>query len=147
MDTFTSADGLPDDFIRSLLIDTDGSLWIGTRRGLAHWSLGKSGSAMAGMKTYTKENGLGSDLVGAMARDARGDFGWRRWRGCRGCAATQSKLHDREWAFKQRGDGAPASRRWHIVDRYTRAWMGCLERAEILAWKKTDLDRPRFTQF
>ena len=37
VDTFTSADGLPDDFVRALLIDNDGSLWIGTRRGLAHW--------------------------------------------------------------------------------------------------------------
>jgi signal transduction histidine kinase len=74
VDTFTSADGLPDDFIRSLLIDSDGSLWIGTRRGLGHWNFGKNGSAAAGIKTYTKENGLGSDLVGAMARDAKGDL-------------------------------------------------------------------------
>jgi len=78
VDTFTFADGLPDDFIRSLLIDEDGSLWIGTRRGLTHWelgkgTLGKAGSG-AGMETYTKANGLGSDLVGAMARDARGDL-------------------------------------------------------------------------
>jgi signal transduction histidine kinase len=75
VDTFTSADGLPDDFVRSLLIDVDGTLWIGTRRGLAHWTVGKSGlGAGAGMETYTKENGLGSDLVGAMARDKSGDL-------------------------------------------------------------------------
>ena len=78
VDTFTSADGLPDDFVRSLLIDTDGSLWIGTRRGLAHWAvekseLSRSGSG-AGMETYTHASGLGSDLVGAMARDTRGDL-------------------------------------------------------------------------
>lgn len=76
--TFTSADGLPDDFIRSLLVDADGSLWIGTRRGLAHWLTGKSaegGVVRAGhIETYTRANGLGSDLVGAMARDARGDL-------------------------------------------------------------------------
>ncbi len=78
VDTFTSADGLPDDFVRSLLIDTDGSLWIGTRRGLTHWEVGKIGlsksGSSVGMETYTKENGLGSDLVGAMARDRRGDL-------------------------------------------------------------------------
>jgi signal transduction histidine kinase/ligand-binding sensor domain-containing protein len=78
VDTFTSADGLPDDFVRSLLIDGDGSLWIGTRRGLAHWAVGKSGpsgsGSASGMKIYTTENGLGSDLVGAMARDTRGDL-------------------------------------------------------------------------
>lgn len=75
---YTSADGLPDDFIRSLLIDTDGSLWIGTRRGLAHWSAGSMGFSKAPqaahMETYTQASGLGSDLVGAMARDAKGDL-------------------------------------------------------------------------
>ena len=76
VDTFTSADGLPDDFIRSLLVDSDGSLWVGTRRGLTHWETGKSGPKNfiygARMETYTHANGLGSDLVGAMARDAGG---------------------------------------------------------------------------
>jgi signal transduction histidine kinase/ligand-binding sensor domain-containing protein len=76
--SFTSADGLPDDFIRSLLVDADGSLWIGTRRGLTHWP-GATTSAggnpsIAKMETFTETNGLGSDLVGAMARDAKGDL-------------------------------------------------------------------------
>jgi signal transduction histidine kinase/ligand-binding sensor domain-containing protein len=80
VETFSSADGLPDDFIRSLLIDADGSLWIGTRRGLTHWAIGKNGASKSGpgsgaeMKTYTHANGLGSDLVGAMARDKNGDL-------------------------------------------------------------------------
>ncbi len=76
--TFTSADGLPDDFIRSLMIDRDGSLWIGTRRGLTHWTQ-RSGQSpapnlAAEMQTYTQANGLGSNLVGAMTRDAHGDL-------------------------------------------------------------------------
>ncbi len=78
VDTFTSADGLPDDFIRSLLIDADGSLWIGTRRGLTHWTIEKGGLSGplsgTGMETYTQASGLGSDLVGAMARDTKGDL-------------------------------------------------------------------------
>jgi signal transduction histidine kinase/ligand-binding sensor domain-containing protein len=76
--TFTSADGLPDDFIRSLLIDTDRSLWIGTRRGLAHWTAKRgvlvNQNSPAWMETYTQASGLGSDLVGAMARDTHGDL-------------------------------------------------------------------------
>jgi ligand-binding sensor domain-containing protein/signal transduction histidine kinase len=78
IDAFTSSDGLPDDFIRSLLADDDGSLWIGTRRGLTHWTntgggLGSSGSAIH-LETFTQANGLGSDLVGAMTRDSKGDL-------------------------------------------------------------------------
>ncbi len=78
VDAFTSADGLPDDFIRSLLVDTDESLWIGTRRGLVHWT-GAPGHAsdlrsQAGMQVLTQANGLGSNTVGALARDAKGDL-------------------------------------------------------------------------
>ena len=47
--TFTSADGLPDDFVRSLLVDVDGSLWIGTRRGLALWKNASEMSAKHGL--------------------------------------------------------------------------------------------------
>ncbi|MDE3061828.1 MAG: hypothetical protein KGJ51_02100 [Acidobacteriota bacterium] len=78
VDAYTSADGLPDDFIRSLLVDADGSLWIGTRRGLAHWMFPAGGAgrehAAAKIVTYTQASGLGSDLVGAMARDKAGDL-------------------------------------------------------------------------
>jgi signal transduction histidine kinase/ligand-binding sensor domain-containing protein len=78
IDAFTSADGLPDDFIRSLLADADGSLWIGTRRGLTHWTNGVNGPASSSsamqLETYTQANGLGSDLVGALARDVKGDL-------------------------------------------------------------------------
>ncbi len=80
VDSFTSADGLPDDFIRSLLVDADESLWIGTRRGLTHWMGASAGTGSATlltnakMETFTHANGLGSDLVGAMTRDAKGDL-------------------------------------------------------------------------
>jgi ligand-binding sensor domain-containing protein len=65
------SDTLPDDFIRSLLYDpadnslqtAGGSLWIGTRRGLAHQAAG-------GLTLWSRNNGLGSDLVGALALDA-----------------------------------------------------------------------------
>jgi signal transduction histidine kinase/ligand-binding sensor domain-containing protein len=78
VDTYSSADGLPDDFVRSLLIDADGSLWIGTRRGLTHWKSAKKGlggpGSAEGMETYTRASGLGSDLVGAVVRDTKGDL-------------------------------------------------------------------------
>jgi ligand-binding sensor domain-containing protein len=57
------SDALPDDFVRSLLYDpADNSLWIGTRRGLAH-------QTTAGLMLWNRSAGLGSDLVGALALD------------------------------------------------------------------------------
>ena len=64
---FTSADGLPDDFIRSLLVEPHDSVWIGTRRGLTHLEHGR-------FQTFTQTNGLGSDLVGALALSGDGDL-------------------------------------------------------------------------
>jgi len=78
VDAIGSANGLPDDLIRSLLADADGSLWIGTRHGLTHWKDAADhpsiASAASQMETYTVSNGLGNDVVGAMARDAAGDL-------------------------------------------------------------------------
>jgi ligand-binding sensor domain-containing protein/signal transduction histidine kinase len=61
----TSADGLPDDFVRSLYTDRDGSLWVGTRNGLAHYSGGA-------FTTYSRLDGLGSDVIGAILRSRSG---------------------------------------------------------------------------
>ena len=58
---FTSADGLPDDFIRSLYTDRDHTLWIGTRHGLAHLVGGK-------FTSFSSMDGLGSDFIGAILR-------------------------------------------------------------------------------
>jgi ligand-binding sensor domain-containing protein len=60
--TYTSANGLPDDFIRSLLVQPNGTLWAGTRRGLVALN-GVSGDVLA---TYTHQDGLQSDSVGAL---------------------------------------------------------------------------------
>lgn len=63
----TSADGLAEDFIRSVYVDRDGSIWVGTRRGLSHLEAGRT-------KTYTQADGLGSDMVGSLLRDRDGNF-------------------------------------------------------------------------
>ena len=62
---FTTADGLTDDFVRSLYAERDGSLWIGTRNGLSHWKDGK-------FHSYSRLDGLPSDLVGTMLRGQAG---------------------------------------------------------------------------
>jgi signal transduction histidine kinase/ligand-binding sensor domain-containing protein len=59
----TSANGLPDDYIQSLAADVDGSVWVGTRQGLVHLR----GVGMGpGIKTLTKADGLGGDMIGAL---------------------------------------------------------------------------------
>jgi ligand-binding sensor domain-containing protein/two-component sensor histidine kinase len=58
---FTAANGLPDEFIRSLYTDRDGSLWIGTRHGLSHLTGGK-------FTSFSSMDGLGSDFIGVLLR-------------------------------------------------------------------------------
>jgi ligand-binding sensor domain-containing protein/signal transduction histidine kinase len=69
---FTTADGLPDDFIRSLYTDTDNSLWIGTRNGLAHYVASSPPAVKNGrtgtFTSYSSLDGLGSDVIGAILR-------------------------------------------------------------------------------
>ncbi len=62
---FTTADGLPDDFARSLYTDRDGSLWIGTRNGLSHYVHGT-------FTSYSRLDGLGGDLIGSILRTRDG---------------------------------------------------------------------------
>lgn len=151
VETYTSADGLPDDFIRSLLIDADGSLWIGTRRGLAHWTVQGGGVSSANpgarMRTYTKANGLGSDLVGAMTRDAKGDLwvatlaGLSRLRGdtIRNFTTADGLSSNVVTALQPRADGTllvgTQDRGWDVWDgnRFTAATQSGLEQTSIAA--------------
>ncbi len=64
----TSAEGLPDDFIRSLLASGGNELWIGTRHGLAHWLPGTR-TADSHIDIFGRNEGLPSDVVGALAED------------------------------------------------------------------------------
>ena len=79
---FTTTDGLPDSFVRSLYGDRDGSLWIGTRHGLSHM---KNGT----FESYSTMDGLGSDVVGSVLRTHDGVLwvatlgGLSRWDGKR----------------------------------------------------------------
>ena len=76
----TSADGLADDLVRTLLVARDGAVWIGSRHGATRWKDGRG-------QTLTKTQGLGSDVVGPMLEEANGDL----WMGTSaGLARVQS---------------------------------------------------------
>ena len=66
---YTTADGLPDDFVRSLFVDSNGALWIGTRRGLTRFDKGQ-------FTTFSKLDGLGSNLIGVILQDHRDGALW-----------------------------------------------------------------------
>ncbi len=62
----TSVNGLPEDFVRSLLADGNRSVWVGTRHGAAHWD----GERVD--RLITTADGLPSDVVGTMLRTRDG---------------------------------------------------------------------------
>ena len=74
--TYTSADGLPDDFIRSLLVDSQGTVWAGTRRGLARLERGR-------ITVLTRSAGLPSDSIGPLLESGPAPRG-RLWIGSSG---------------------------------------------------------------
>ncbi len=65
MHLYGPAEGLSDDFVRSLLVAHDAGVWIGTRHGITMLKDGRT-------TTWTTAQGLGSNLIGAMAEDAAG---------------------------------------------------------------------------
>jgi len=65
--TYTTADGLTDNVVRSLIAENDSVVWIGTNNGLnrfdgARWT------------TYTTSDGLAGNVIYAIARDGDGSF-------------------------------------------------------------------------
>lgn len=101
-----SEDGLPDDFVRSILSVSDGSIWIGTRRGLAHFAKGQ-----ISIIDHTK--GLPSDLVGSLLYTSRGDL-WI------GTLYGPARLRGEELSSFEPKDGVTSL----IEDGYGRVWMG-----------------------
>jgi ligand-binding sensor domain-containing protein len=93
--TFTSADGLGDDLVRSVLPAHDGGVWVGTRHGVTRWKDGHG-------TTLTTAQGLGSDLVGPMLEDSAGDL----WIGTSG---GLSRLHAGALSNYGVADGLPSN--------------------------------------
>ncbi|HZQ43649.1 MAG TPA: two-component regulator propeller domain-containing protein [Acidobacteriaceae bacterium] len=56
---WTIADGLPDNFVRSVMVAADKTVWAGTRFGLVHIT----GNAV---QTFTRADGLTSDSIGPL---------------------------------------------------------------------------------
>lgn len=92
---YTSADGLLDDFVRSVLVEADGSVWVGTRHGLAHLQNGA-------ITTLMEVNGLASDSIGALFESRKGEL----WIGTSGGLSRLSNGRLQSFAAAQ---GLPGS--------------------------------------
>jgi signal transduction histidine kinase/ligand-binding sensor domain-containing protein len=64
--TFTTADGLPHDAVRTLLKSRDGSLWVGTDGGLIQWIDGALVTRYAGELTTPQITTLREDAAGRL---------------------------------------------------------------------------------
>jgi signal transduction histidine kinase/ligand-binding sensor domain-containing protein len=64
---FTSRDGLPSDYVRSLQADADGTIWLATIAGLCRWREGK-------FTAITTAHGLWHDSLSHIVDDGRGSL-------------------------------------------------------------------------
>ncbi|HET9372662.1 MAG TPA: two-component regulator propeller domain-containing protein [Vicinamibacterales bacterium] len=69
----SSTNGLPHDWVLSILRTADDRIWIGTARGLAEVSGSKAITA-AVLRAYTARNGLSHPAVSGLAEDAAGNI-------------------------------------------------------------------------
>ena len=73
VDTWTSSDGLPDDAICSMFIDSAQDLWIGTQTGgLSRWRQGA-------FATYAEAKGMPAMAAANILSDSRGDLWMGTW--------------------------------------------------------------------
>src|SRR5205823_6422211 len=63
--SYTTEDGLPNDFIGTIHEDAQGNLWVGTLGGLSRFREGR-------FTTYTTRDGLSSDVVISLYEDSAG---------------------------------------------------------------------------
>jgi ligand-binding sensor domain-containing protein len=90
-DFLTTEDGLPSVMIRSLYVDEDGNLWVGTDQGLAMYDHNA-------WKTYTVEDGLADNVIMAIAQAQDGAI-WV------GTLAGASRFDGTSWQTLTAADG------------------------------------------
>jgi signal transduction histidine kinase/ligand-binding sensor domain-containing protein len=124
---FDTHDGLPDLFVRSVVEDRDGNIWIGTNGGLARYQ-GDRFVASA-------ENGRDSDLVRCLLEDREGDL----WVGANN---GLTRLRDDAFTVYGKTEGMPSDEPNTVFqDHAGRIWVGFHEGGLLLF----SPERRRFT--
>jgi ligand-binding sensor domain-containing protein len=106
--TLTTRDGLPSDDIRAFLLARDGTMWIGTFKGLVRWKAGRIAPGPAALDGST---------IHAIAQDAQGEL----W-----CATDHGLAHLRgDTVETLAGSRLPASDAHSVLfDRDGNLWIG-----------------------
>jgi ligand-binding sensor domain-containing protein len=90
--SYTSADGLPDDNVQAIAIETNGTMWIGMKEGgVSRFTNGK-------FTNFTVDDGLGSNNVKALVITSDGSV-WA------GTASGLSLFDGNEWKTYKKDDG------------------------------------------
>lgn len=77
---FTTADGVPDVSIRTMVFSSKNTLWLGTSDGLVRLTLSADRKKIQTKRIYTGENGLPVNYIGSLLYDTKG----RLWAGTDG---------------------------------------------------------------
>ncbi len=110
---FTTADGLPNDVIKTVIAARDGSLWVGTNcGGIAHFDGTR-------FQTYNEKDGLLNSCVLSLAEDVNGDL----WVGTYGGGAFH--FHKGRFTQYTKSQGMPDDRvRSIAASRDGSVWVG-----------------------
>lgn len=73
VDTWTTRQGLPDDFVHNLFEDREGNLWIGSRAGLSRWK-------STPISPFGIAEGLGGQFISTISGDGDGNLWIGSWR-------------------------------------------------------------------
>jgi signal transduction histidine kinase/ligand-binding sensor domain-containing protein len=108
---FSTADGLPDVFVRSMLEDHDGNVWIGTNSGVARLEGER-------FKSFAEEGGRDRELVRCMFEDREGNL----WIGSN---SGLERFRDDVFTVYGRTEGLPSDEPNVVFqDSRGRVWVG-----------------------
>ncbi len=108
--SFGSKDGLPSDFVRSVLVARDGNLWVGTDKGAGIFD----GTAF---RAEGSTKGLAGPNVRRIAQDKDGAL-WFSSEAVAGVRGGIARLRQGQWKSWSAGDGLPAG---SVVHQFTDA--------------------------
>ncbi|MBL4654844.1 MAG: PAS domain S-box protein, partial [Bacteroidia bacterium] len=131
---YTTNDGLVSNLVRTIIQDSNGDMWVGTRGGVSHFN----GSHFI---NYTTENGLLNDVVWSMIEDKDGKFWFASFKGI-----TQYDPEKNQFNYYTEDNGLVRNCVWNInEDEDGNIWFGT--EAGISKISYNNKQNPKFENF